>query len=63
MQIARDLALAKSGEQLPSGTKWLIEYHASLDMAKELAMVETIGWSSRTRGTKAGLTATRVERS
>lgn len=35
-----DYLLTKTGEQLPSGTKWRSEYAASLDMAKELAMVE-----------------------
>ncbi len=35
-----DYLVAKSGEQLPSGTKWKIEYTLTLDMAKELAMVE-----------------------
>lgn len=35
-----DYLLTKIGEQLPSGTKYRIDYHLSLDMAKELAMVE-----------------------
>jgi phage anti-repressor protein len=35
-----DYLLAKIGEQLPSGTKWRIDYFLTLDMAKELAMVE-----------------------
>lgn len=36
----RDYLVAKIGEQLPSGTKHLIDYYLSLDMAKEIAMVE-----------------------
>jgi phage anti-repressor protein len=36
----QDYLLAKTGEQLPSGTKYRFDYHLSLDMAKELAMVE-----------------------
>lgn len=35
-----DYLLTKSGEQLPSGTKYVHDYHLTLDMAKELAMVE-----------------------
>ena len=35
-----DYLLAKTGEQLPSGTKYFSEYTLTLDMAKELAMVE-----------------------
>lgn len=35
-----DYLLTKFGEQLPSGTKYKIDYHLTLDMAKELAMVE-----------------------
>ena len=35
-----DYLLAKSGEQLSSGTKWRIDYFLTIDMAKELAMVE-----------------------
>ncbi|CAM3328845.1 antA/AntB antirepressor family protein [Polaromonas hydrogenivorans] len=35
-----DYLLTKSGEQLPSGTKYSIDYHLTLDMAKELSMVE-----------------------
>ena len=35
-----DYLLAKFGEQLPSGTKYSIDYHITLDMAKELSMVE-----------------------
>ncbi|MBK9497404.1 MAG: antA/AntB antirepressor family protein [Xanthomonadales bacterium] len=35
-----DYLLAKIGEQLPSGTKYRIDYHLTLDMAKELAMLE-----------------------
>jgi phage anti-repressor protein len=37
---SQDYLLAKSGEQLASGTKWRIDYFLSIDMAKELAMVE-----------------------
>lgn len=36
----QDYLLAKIGEQLPSGTKYRSEYTLSLDMAKELSMVE-----------------------
>ena len=36
----QDYLLAKSGEQLTSGIKWRIDYFLSIDMAKELAMVE-----------------------
>lgn len=36
----KDYLLTKSGEQLPSGTKYVHDYHLTLDMAKELAMVE-----------------------
>lgn len=35
-----DYLLAKSGEQLPSGKKYSHDYSLSLNMAKELAMVE-----------------------
>jgi len=35
-----DYLLAKIGEQLPSGIKYKTEYFVSLDMAKELSMVE-----------------------
>ena len=35
-----DYLVAKSGERLPSGTKYSIDYHLTMDMAKELAMVE-----------------------
>lgn len=35
-----DYLLTKIGEQLPSGTKYKIEYEITFDMAKELAMVE-----------------------
>lgn len=35
-----DYLLTKSGERLPSGTKYSSDYHLTLDMAKELAMVE-----------------------
>jgi phage anti-repressor protein len=35
-----DYLLAKFGEQLPSGTKYRTDYHLTLDMAKELSMVE-----------------------
>lgn len=35
-----DYLLTKSGEQLPSGTKYVHDYHLTLDMAKELSMVE-----------------------
>ncbi len=35
-----DYLLAKIGEQVPTGTKWRIDYFLTLDMAKELAMVE-----------------------
>ena len=35
-----DYLLTKSGEQRPSGTKYVHDYHLTLDMAKELAMVE-----------------------
>ncbi|TXF11185.1 antA/AntB antirepressor family protein [Pelomicrobium methylotrophicum] len=36
----RDYLLTQTGEQLHSGTKWRSDYFLSLDMAKELAMVE-----------------------
>jgi phage anti-repressor protein len=36
----RDYLLAQTGEQLPSGTKWRSDYLLTLDVAKELAMVE-----------------------
>jgi phage anti-repressor protein len=36
----KDYLLTQTGEQLPSGTKYRFDYHLSLDMAKELAMVE-----------------------
>ena len=36
----QDYVLAKTGEQLPSGLKHRIDYHISIDMAKELSMVE-----------------------
>ena len=36
----QDYLLAKSGEQHASGTKWRIDYFLTIDMAKELAMVE-----------------------
>jgi phage anti-repressor protein len=36
----QDYLLTQTGEQLPSGTKYRFDYHLSLDMAKELAMVE-----------------------
>lgn len=39
-ELDRDYLLAKTGEQLPSGTKWRDEYLLTIDMAKELAMVE-----------------------
>lgn len=35
-----DYLLTKTGEQMPSGTKYKIDYHISIDMAKELSMVE-----------------------
>jgi len=35
-----DYLLTQTGEQLPSGTKYFSEYTLTLDMAKELAMVE-----------------------
>ena len=35
-----DYLLAKKSEQLPSGTKYSIDYYLTLDMAKELSMVE-----------------------
>ena len=35
-----DYLLTKSGEQFPSGTKYSSDYHLTLDMAKELSMVE-----------------------
>ncbi len=35
-----DYLLTKMGEQLLSGTQWKINYFLTLDMAKELAMVE-----------------------
>lgn len=35
-----DYLLTKTGEQLPSGMKYVHDYHLTLDMAKELAMVE-----------------------
>ena len=35
-----DYLLHKTGEQLPSGTKYRNDYHVSIDMGKELAMVE-----------------------
>lgn len=35
-----DYLLTKIGEQLPSGTKYRTDYIITLDMAKELAMVE-----------------------
>ena len=35
-----DYLVTKTGEQLPSGTKYSIDYHLVLDVAKELAMVE-----------------------
>ena len=35
-----DYLLTKTGEQLPSGMKWRMDYLLTLDMAKELAMVE-----------------------
>lgn len=35
-----DYLLTKTGEQLASGTKYRTDYYISLDMAKELAMVE-----------------------
>lgn len=39
LQEGRDYLLAQKGEQLPSGTKWLKEYHLTLDAAKHIAMV------------------------
>lgn len=36
----QDYLLTQTGEQLPSGTKYRFDYHLSLDMAKELSMVE-----------------------
>lgn len=36
----QDYLLAQTGEQLPSGTKYRSDYILTLDMAKELAMVE-----------------------
>lgn len=35
-----DYLLTKTGEQLPSGTKYLSDYHITLDTAKEISMVE-----------------------
>lgn len=35
-----DYLLTQTGEQMPSGTKYKIDYHCTIDMAKELAMVE-----------------------
>ena len=35
-----DYLVTKIGEQLPSGTKYKNEYYVSLDMAKELSMVD-----------------------
>ena len=35
-----DYLLTKTGEQLPSGTKYRTDYQITVDMAKELAMVE-----------------------
>lgn len=35
-----DYLLTKTGEQLPSGLKWRTDYLLTIDMAKELAMVE-----------------------
>jgi len=39
-ELNRDYLLTQTGEQLPCGTKWRSDYLLSLDMAKELAMVE-----------------------
>lgn len=36
----QDYLLTKTGEQHPSGMKYISEYHLALDMAKELSMVE-----------------------
>jgi phage anti-repressor protein len=36
----QDYLLTQTGEQVPSGTKYRFDYHLSLDMAKELSMVE-----------------------
>ncbi|WNV05888.1 antA/AntB antirepressor family protein [Candidatus Methylospira mobilis] len=36
----QDYLLTKTGEQLPSGTKYRSDYHLTLDTAKELSMVE-----------------------
>ncbi len=36
----QDYLLTETGEQLPSGTKYRKEYHLTLEMAKELSMVE-----------------------
>ena len=38
--VNEDYLLTKSGEQLPSGMKYVHDYHLTLDMAKELSMVE-----------------------
>lgn len=38
--LGEDYLLTKSGEQLPSGMKYVHDYHLTLDMAKELSMVE-----------------------
>ena len=45
----QDYLLTKTGEQLPSGTKYRDDYHLTLDTAKELAMVENNDQGRRVR--------------
>lgn len=39
LKEGRDYLLTQKGEQLPSGTKWRIEYFLTLDAAKHIAMM------------------------
>lgn len=39
-QEGQDYLVSETGKQLPSGMKYLKDYHLTLDMAKELSMVE-----------------------
>jgi hypothetical protein len=38
----RNHVVAQKGEQLPSGTKWLTEYHLTIEAGKNLMFIPNI---------------------